>query len=146
MTATGETSADRELWAVLVALEPLDDRKGRYLDLQRRTFDAEGLLAQPWSSGERVLVEVAASLWNDGKVDLGYIACAIGGRHFQAIIDALAVRSGHSIASHTDTAVSRVAAGAMRSSELRASGRQRIRDRQPEVTPPVHERSRGLEL
>ncbi len=100
---------DRELWAVLVALEPLDNRKWDYLDLTRRTFDAEGLLSQPWSSGERVLVEVAASLWNTGKVDLGYIASAMGGRHFQAIVDALAVRAGHGFASHTDTAIRRVA-------------------------------------
>lgn len=99
---------DRELLAVLVALEPLDDRKWHYLDLTGRTFDAEAMLDEPWSSGERVLVQVAASLWDTGKVDLGYIASNMGGRHFQAFIDALAVRAGHSFASTPDTAIRRV--------------------------------------
>lgn len=98
---------DRELLAVLIALEPLDDRKWDYLDLARRTFDADGMLAEPWSSGERVLVEVAASLWDTGRVDLGYIASAMGGRHFQAVVDALSVRAGHSFASTPDTAIRR---------------------------------------
>lgn len=100
---------DRQLWAVLVALEPLDARKWRYVDLARRTFDAERCLQQPWSSGERALVEVAASLWSSGTVDLGHIACAIGGRHFQAVVDAIAIRAGHSVASDADAAVRRVA-------------------------------------
>jgi hypothetical protein len=99
---------DRELLAVLVALEPLDDRKWDYLDVERRTFDSDAMLDQPWSSGERVLVEVAASLWNAGRVDLGYVASGMGGRHFQAVIDALAVRSGQSFASTPDTAIERV--------------------------------------
>ena len=99
---------DRELLAVLVALEPLDDRKWAYLDVERRTFDADGMREQPWSSGERVLIDVAASLWDTGRVDLGYIASAVGGRHFQAVIDAVAVRAGHSFASTPDSAVRRV--------------------------------------
>ncbi|MDQ3028995.1 MAG: hypothetical protein M3R09_02975 [Actinomycetota bacterium] len=100
-------SDDRELCAVLVALEPLDDRKWDYLDLARRTFNADGMLAEPWSSGERVLVEVAASLWDTGRVDLGYVASAMGGRHFQAVVDALAVRAGHGFASTPDIAIRR---------------------------------------
>lgn len=98
---------DRELCAVLIALEPLDDRKWDFLDLARRTFDANGMLAEPWSSGERVLIEVAASLWDTGRVDLGYVASAMGGRHFQAVVDALAVRAGHSFASTPDIAIRR---------------------------------------
>ena len=100
-------SDDRELCAVLVALEPLDDRKWDYLNPVRRTFDADGMLAEPWSSGERVLVEVAASLWDTGRVDLGYVANSMGGRHFQAVIDALAVRAGHSFVSTPDVAIRR---------------------------------------
>lgn len=99
---------DRELWAVLVALQPLDDRKWRYVDLVRRTFDADAMLAQPWSSGERVLIEVAASLWNTGTVDLGYIACALGDRHLQAVIDAVAIRAGREVRSDATQAVARV--------------------------------------
>jgi hypothetical protein len=135
---------DRELLAVLVALEPLDHRKWDYLDLDRRTFDAQGMLEQPWSSGDRVLVEVAASLWNTGKVDLGYIASAMGGRQFQAFVDALAVRAGHSFASTPDSAIRRLfgettqrAGGPMRpvTSEL-------TRDRG--LTPPIRARD-GIE-
>jgi len=108
-------SDDRELCAVLVALEPLDDRKWDYLDLVRRTFSADGMLAEPWSSGERVLVEVAVSLWDTGRVDLGYVASAMGGRHFQAVVDALAVRAGHCFESTPDIAIRR-ALGVNRSS------------------------------
>lgn len=104
---TSRMTDDGELLAVLVALDPLDDRKWHYLNLERRTFDAAGMLDQPWSSGERVLVEVAASLWDTGKVDLGYIASGMGGRHFQAVVDALAVRAGHSFASTPDSAIRR---------------------------------------
>ena len=64
--------------------------------------DADGMLAEPWSSGERVLVGVAASLWDTGRVDLGYVANAMGGRHFQAVVDALAVRAGHSFVNPRD--------------------------------------------
>lgn len=53
---------DRELLAVLVALEPLDDRKWDYLNLRERTFHAYQMQEVPWSSGERILVDVAASL------------------------------------------------------------------------------------
>lgn len=105
---TGLVSEDREMWAVLVALEPLDARKWSYVDLTRRTFDAERCLQEPWSSGERVLVEVAASLWNSGTVDLGYIACAMGGRHLQAVVDAIAIRAGQNVTSDIATAVRRV--------------------------------------
>ena len=99
---------DRELWSVLVALNPLDDRKWQFIDLIRRTFDADAMLNEPWSSGERVLVEVAASLWNTGTVDLGYIACALGDRHLQAVVDAVAVRAGRDVRSDASQAVARV--------------------------------------
>jgi hypothetical protein len=105
---TADLDDDRELWAVLVALEPLDGRKWRYLNLERRTFDSDAMLDQPWSSGERALVEVAASLWNEGKVDLGYIACALGDRHLQAVIDAVAIRAGRPLMSASRHALDRV--------------------------------------
>lgn len=126
---------DRELLAVLVALEPLDDRKWHYLDLTDRTFDAEGMLDQPWSSGERALVEVAASLWDTGKVDLGYIASGMGGRHFQAVVDALAVRAGHSFASTPDTAIRRVLGDDPQRNEPPAVTRDHIRN--PSLTQPA---------
>lgn len=105
MTSIG---ADRELLAVLVAFEPLDERKWDYLNLTNRTFEADRMLGEPWSSGERTLIDVAASLWNGGTVDLGYIACALGGRHLQAVIDATAIRAGQSLVSNVDRAIARL--------------------------------------
>ena len=100
---------DRELFAVLVALEPLDGRKWDYLNLTDRSFHADRMLEeQSWSSGERVLIQVAASLWNTGTVDLGYIACALGERHLQAVIDATALRAGQNLTSNVDLAVARI--------------------------------------
>lgn len=66
------------------------------------------MLGEPWSSGERTLIDVAASLWNSGTVDLGYIACALGGRHLQAVIDATAIRAGQSLVSNVDRAIARL--------------------------------------
>jgi hypothetical protein len=105
---------DRELWAVLVALEPLDSRKWHYLDLQARTFHAEEMLDELWSSGERALIEVAQSLWNDGRVDLGYLACSLGPRNLQAVLDATAIRAGQPLASDTATAIRRVGGALLR--------------------------------
>lgn len=104
MTGSG---VDRELLAVLVALEPLDDRKWGYVSLTDRTFLPDRMLdEQSWSSGERILIDVAASLWNIGTVDLGHIACALSGRHLQAVMDATAIRSGQNLSSNIDRAVS----------------------------------------
>ena len=64
------TGVDRELLAVLVALEPLDDRKWDYLRLSERTFHPDHMLQEPRSSRERVLINDAASLWDTGTVDL----------------------------------------------------------------------------
>jgi hypothetical protein len=109
-----DPGGDRELWAVLVALEPLDSRKWDYLDLQRRTFQTEAMLDESWSSGEHVLIQVAQSLWNDGKVDLGYIASALGGQHLQVIIDAVAIRAGQPLRSDTGAAITRISATTLR--------------------------------
>lgn len=109
-----DVMSDRELWAVLIALEPLDSRKWDYLDLRHRTFQAEQMLEEPWSSGERALIEVAQSLWNAGRVDLGYLACALGPKHLQAVVDATAIRAGQPLASDTRSAIGRVAAVELR--------------------------------
>lgn len=133
---------DRELLAVLVALEPLDDRKWDYLNLRERTFHSERMLQASWSSGERVLIDVAVSLWNTGPVDLGYIACALGGRHLQAVLDATAVRAGHDLSSNMNRAVARISLGAARSSEV--SRRPSEGSVIGTVEPPAHRQSRGL--
>jgi hypothetical protein len=144
MTAGQPDPSDRELWAVLVALEPLDSRKWDYLDIERRMFHAEAMLEQGWSSGERVLIDVAQSLWNDGKVDLGYIACALGERHLQAVIDATAIRAGQPLASDTRASLRRVSSMIVRRGTPRAVTDRELGERNLSLDRP--ERSRGLEL
>ncbi len=140
MTSAG---VDRELLAVLVALEPLDDRKWDYLNLRERTFHSERMLEEPWSSGERILIDVAASLWNTGTVDLGYIACALGGRHLQAVIDATAVRAGHELSSNMNRAVARICQGTERSSDAsRRTAARSLGELGDQPPRPPH--SRGL--
>jgi len=143
MTSKG---VDRELLAVLVALEPLDDRKWDYLNLRQRTFNAEQMLQEPWSSGERVLIDVAASLWNTGTVDLGYIACALGGRHLQAVIDATALRAGQDLTSNIDLAVARIAGCRRPDPESRVDppARRSTRDLD-HITLPQPQQNVGLE-
>jgi hypothetical protein len=100
------------------------------------------MLEEPWSSGERTLIDVAASLWNTGTVDLGYIACALGGRHLQAVLDATAIRAGHDLSSNMNRAVARISQGAFRSSE----GPRRLTEGPAigAVEPPVHHQNHGL--
>lgn len=102
------------------------------------------MLAEPWSSGERVLVEVAASLWNTGRVDLGYVASAMGGQHFQAVVDALAVRAGHGFASTPDIAIRRAPGDNRSARHDRLTVEDRSHSRLPEQ--PGRERPRSLEL
>ena len=143
MTAATDDPGDRELWAVIVALEPLDSRKWDYLDLQRRTFQAEAMLEESWSSGERALIEVAQSLWNDGRVDLGYLACALGPKHLQAVLDATAIRAGQPLASDTRSAISRVSAMTLRRGSRPT--REEPAWREPELSLDVPTPDRGLD-
>ena len=141
MTSGG---VDRELLAVLVALEPLDDRKWDYLNLRERTFHADQILEVPWSSGERILVDVAASLWNTGTVDLGYIACALSGPHLQAVIDATAVRAGHDLTSNVSRAVARINQVTARSPEGPRQPSEAFPARALDDDRSVDRQSRGL--
>ena len=134
---------DRELLAVVVALEPLDDRKWDYFNLLERTFHSDRMLEEPWSSGERVLIDVAASLWNTGTVDLGYIACALGGRHLQAVLDATAVRAGQELSSNMNRAVARISQATYRSAKGADRPTQELADRRL-TAETTHRESRGL--
>lgn len=138
-------SADRELLAVLVALEHLDDRKWDYLNLTDRTFHADRMLDEhSWSSGERVLINVAASLWNIGTVDLGYIACALSERYLQAVIDATALRAGHNLSSNIARAVATIGtATRVRAGHYPSQDQRPIRALDPVVRRDVRP-SRGL--
>ena len=85
--------ADPELMSVLIALAPLGDRALSYVNLSRRELDPR-ITDQAWSTGERVLVDLARALWTGhGQVDICYIACALGdGRFFHAALNAIAAR------------------------------------------------------
>lgn len=96
---------DAEVASVLIALAPLDARLDRHRErlLTRHEFDVEAVLDNGWSSGERVLIQLAGALWKGhGQVDLAYIACELGGSFFQAAMDALAARGQRDI--RTDAA------------------------------------------
>lgn len=127
---------DRELLAVLIALEPLGDRAQVYLNLRERTFDADRMREEPWSSGERVLIDVAASLWNTGTVDLGYIAAALSGRHLQAVVDATAIRAGHDVASNMTQAVARIGGASGRPAPATSASRGLPEDLLPRRESP----------
>src|SRR3954469_4862058 len=62
--------ADRELAATLHALAApmLRQRVEPYIDRERRAINFPALLDQPWSHGERAMLEVACTLW--GREDL----------------------------------------------------------------------------
>lgn len=101
---------DSEVLSVLVALAPLDARLDRYRNrlLNAREFDVEECLDNGWSSGERVLIQLAGALWKGrGAVDLGYIAGELGGPFFQAAMDAIAVYGKRDITTFGADAVDR---------------------------------------
>lgn len=97
---------DAEVASVLICLAPLDDRLDRYRDrlLTHREFDVEECLDNGWSSGERVLIQLAGVLWQGhGQVDVSYVVTMLGGPFFQAAMDAIAARRQEDI--RTDAAL-----------------------------------------
>ena len=83
---------DAELMSVLIALAPLGRRARAYVDVAAREFDPR-IHDQAWSTGERVLIDLARALWKGhGDVDLAYIATQLDGRFFNAAINAIAAR------------------------------------------------------
>lgn len=100
MSTTTPTVLDREVLAVRVALQPIENDSRlrpvwRRLD-ERREFDADEVIENGgWSSGERVLIEFAGALWKGaGTVDIGYIASALSDRFLHACLGALAAYAG----------------------------------------------------
>jgi hypothetical protein len=98
---------DAEVASVLIALAPLDARlsPARERLLTRREFDVDAVLDHGWSSGERILIELAGCLWRGhGDVDLAYVACELGGPFFQAAMDAIAARGQRNIRTDVESA------------------------------------------
>src|SRR3954453_17002101 len=92
-------AGDRELAATLhlLAAPSLGRRAARHIDVDGRGIDFEAMLAEPWSAGERVLIEVACSLWGrpdiaDGRVtDLLY---RIDRDNYERVLAAMQMRRG----------------------------------------------------
>lgn len=101
---------DSELNAVLVCLAPLGERGLRYVDTKRREFSWRDMLDdQGWSTGEAQLIRAAGALWNTAHVDLSYLATAMGGEFFQAVMDAIAARRGADFRTDWQAALERTA-------------------------------------
>jgi hypothetical protein len=102
---TAPARVDREVLAVLVALQPLanDVRLTPVFArlAARREFAVQEVLdIGTWSSGERVLIEWAGALWaGHGQVDIGYIASSMSDRFRNACIGALAAYGGQPLPS-----------------------------------------------
>lgn len=100
---TTSTYIDREVLAVLTALEPLENDSRLAAALRRledkREFDVEEVLGiGTWSSGEVALIEWAGALWKGrGQVDIGYIAGSMGERFLFACLGSLAAYAGRSL-------------------------------------------------
>jgi hypothetical protein len=94
---------DREVLAVLTALEPLanDSRLVAVFERleRKREFDAKAVLEiGTWSSGEYVLIEWAGALWKgSGHVDIGYVASSMSDRFLFACLGALAAYAGRDL-------------------------------------------------
>jgi hypothetical protein len=105
------TAVDRELAAVLITLAPLGDRGLAYVDTVRREFRSDAALDVPWSTGERVLILVARSLWRgtDVDVDLSYLA-GMSAPFFLAVMNGIAAYRGSDFTTDWSTALSDVTA------------------------------------
>jgi hypothetical protein len=89
------TAIDRELVSVLIALDPLGDRISHAICPAARTCDFAALREQGWSSGERILIDVAEALWTGRPVsiDLAYLA-SMSDSFLLAALDAMACYRG----------------------------------------------------
>lgn len=83
---------NRELEAVKAVLAPLP-KALRLLDEVKGEFHPEK--AGPWSTGELLLVDVAAALWRGtGEVDLGRLVNTLGGEWLEAVLRGIAIHRG----------------------------------------------------
>lgn len=92
-------SVDRELTATLHALAApfLRGRVERFIDAESRGIDFEAMLAEPWSTTERAMIEVACTLW--GREDiadarLSPVLYSMDSGNFERVIEAMRMRRG----------------------------------------------------
>lgn len=104
---------DREFHsAALLLLSPiLEHRTADLIDVDAQRIEFDELLkrSQPWSSGERMLVDVALDLYNGltrayvldeedssvGRVSLHDIITTLDRRNYELVLEAMAVRRGN---------------------------------------------------
>ena len=82
--------------AVLYLLEqafPNESRVWSYVDAKNWSIDFDRMLEEgAWSGGERILLEVAASLFDDeSKVSLWEAGVRVGKQHWPLVMEALAI-------------------------------------------------------
>lgn len=88
---------DQELAPVLLILSHprLAERAAPYVRIETRSFDWRTLLATPLSSGERLMVEAAASLWNHSNpCNLGELVETLSEDWFRRVLLAVQVARG----------------------------------------------------
>lgn len=86
---------DRELEAIKAVLAPVP-KAARLIDEERRTFRPDQ--AGAWSSGELLLVDVAAALWKGrGEVDLGDLVNRLDDDWLFAVLKGIAIYRGRAL-------------------------------------------------
>ncbi len=91
--STGSPEWDATLFLLRSPL--LVARTDMYIDDVRRSINWDGLQseARSWSSGERLLVDAAHSLWNDGTlVNLRHVFATLDSGNLNRFLQALAIR------------------------------------------------------
>src|SRR4051794_27345008 len=91
--------ADRELAATLHALAApmLRERVEPYIDRERRAINFPALLDQPWSHGERAMIEVACTLWGRediAEASLSPVLYVMDDENFARVLEAILIRRG----------------------------------------------------
>jgi hypothetical protein len=108
-----ELQGDPAWCAVLYLLEeafPSEPRVWKYVDAKRWSIHFDGMLNEgSWSGGERILVEVAASLFDgESKASLWTAGQRLSNEHWAAVLEALlsvAEKKGASLAGETGPVV-----------------------------------------
>lgn len=97
--------SNNELATLYVLTCPLLARKGltRHLDIENKTLDVRRVRRdmRPYSHGERLLVGVAISLWNDtAKINLYELGCTLSVSNIGVVVAALQIAAGYGDLGH----------------------------------------------
>lgn len=90
-------AVDRELTAALHVLDApiLRDRVAEHVDVAGRGIDFQAILEEPWSNGERSLIEMACSIWGRSEIADGRLSDLLHGidrESFVRVLEAIQVR------------------------------------------------------